>query len=77
MSARTAPDDGSGVNHEQAYMDAIRIESEAPGTVCVNKAHYVRDHRHEVPYRMGYTHHYRQPNEHYHSSVSELEGCEQ
>jgi hypothetical protein len=39
----------------KVYEDALAIGSEAPGTVCVNRAHYEHG-RHEEPYRMGFCH---------------------
>lgn len=60
----------------QVFAEAEAIEKEAPGTVCLSEIHYLRDHRHPIPYRMGYCHYHRQPNEHYHRTLAELERCE-
>lgn len=61
--------------NRQTYLDALAIEKVAPGTVCTTEAHY-QDNRHPIPYREGYCHHYREPSEHYHATLRELEGCE-
>ena len=59
----------------QTYLAALEIDKTAPGTVCTAESHY-QDGRHPIPYREGYCHHYREPNEHYHASLPELRKCE-
>jgi hypothetical protein len=65
-------DAGSGIDWLKVYEDALVIHSEAPDTVCVNAAHYMRDHRHTEPYRMGY--HHGNPD-HWHAAYDEYTGC--
>lgn len=78
MSApTTSPADGRAVDWGQVYLDALAIEKEAPGTVCLTQVHYVRDHRHPIPYRMGFSHHYGMPNHHWHRNELEYEGCDE
>lgn len=59
---------------EQVWLDARKIHSEAPGTVCVRLRHY-QSGRHLVPYRMGYVHHYQEEAQHWHSSETERNQC--
>ena len=66
--------DGSGLDWQQTYADALKIHSEAPGTVCLATAHYERG-RHPVPYRIGIVHHYRTGEEHWHSSEKDAHRC--
>lgn len=58
----------------RVYLDALKLASESPGTVCVVEDHY-RKGRHPVPYRMGNVHHYREANQHWHQSEKELLKC--
>jgi hypothetical protein len=75
MTAETAQQAGRAVNWVQVYLDALRINAWAPGTVCVTEVHYVRDHRHPVPYRVGIVHNYRMENEHWHANEKVAYGC--
>jgi hypothetical protein len=72
---RTAQDVGRGFDYRQVYLDALAIDSEAPGTVCTAEVHYVRDHRHTMPYRVGYCHNMQQPNEHWHANEDQAHAC--
>ena len=67
----------SDTKRYQVYLDALALDQDpsTPAfTVCVNEAHY-RDGRHPVPYRKGYCHAFRTPEEHYHTSWEELVAC--
>jgi hypothetical protein len=76
-NASESPSEGaSRLDRAQVYLDALAIEEEAPGTVCILERHYLTG-RHPIPYRQGYCHYYREPGEHYHRTLAELERCEQ
>jgi hypothetical protein len=75
MATETAENVVRAVDWEQVYLDALAIDSEAPGTVCTAQVHYVRDHRHPIPYRTGIVHNYRQENEHWHPGQDEARQC--
>lgn len=60
----------------EAYVEAQRIAVAEPGTVCTTVGHYTGSvPRHAEPYRTGYCHHYRQPDEHWHAHEEELNAC--
>lgn len=59
---------------QQVYQDALRIDSEAQGTVCTAQEHYRRG-RHPQPYRIGIVHNYKQADEHWHSGEKEARKC--
>lgn len=78
MSAPERPPEGwRDLKRYQVYLDALAMEkaAEEPETVCVTEDHY-RKGRHPIPYRMGYCHYHKRPNEHYHRTLAELERCE-
>ena len=60
----------------QTYQEALALAKSHPHTVCTTPSHY-QDNRHPVPYRMGFCHHYREPAEHYHARLPELQRCTQ
>lgn len=71
MASETAPH----VTWQQIFTEAVSIHSEAPGTVCVSKAHY-ENGRHPQPYRMGY--HHGDPDrvpDHWHVNENEYLRC--
>jgi hypothetical protein len=54
-----------------AYEEALQIQQEHPGTVCVQERHYTHN-RHSEPYRMGYGPH----RGHWHTSYEALKECD-
>lgn len=75
METETAPQDRKATDWRQVYLDALAIDKEAPGTVCTTQVHYLKDHRHPIPYRIGYCHNMQQPNEHWHANTAEAYAC--